>query len=115
MKKWKAAVVALVPGIIFVSWTSPVLADDIRVNYPGGAGYAQVRDNDEIVDACDTKENGRGISARYQLRSGAIGSVGDGNGSKAGCGIDRVGSSQNRVTYISVCQSGACQPWTRVP
>lgn len=105
-----AMAVALVPGIIFVPWTSPALAHDVR--YPSNNGYGQVRDNHEIVDACDTNRNGRGFSVRYQLRSGAIGSVGDGNGAKAGCGIARVGSRQNPVVRFTVCQAGTgCSPW----
>ncbi len=110
MKKWKAEVVALVPGIIFVPWASPALAHDVR--YDSNNGYGQVRDNHEIVDACDTNRNGRGFYVRYQLRSGAIGNVRDGNGADAGCGIDRVGSRQNPVVSFTVCQAvTGCSPW----
>ncbi|BBD66988.1 hypothetical protein NIES4072_57340 [Nostoc commune NIES-4072] len=110
MKKLKAAVVALVPGIIFVPWTSPALAHDVR--YPSNNGYGQVRDNHEIVDACDTNRNGKGFYVLYSLRSGARGRVGDGNGADAGCGIARVGSPQNPVVRFTVCQDfTGCSPW----
>lgn len=111
MKKWKAAVVALVPGIIFVPWTSPALAHDVR--HPStNNGYGQVRDNHQIVDACDTNRNGKEFSVRYKLRSGFIGGVADGNGANAGCGIARVGSRENPVVLFTVCQKGTgCSPW----
>jgi len=111
MKKWKAAVVALVPGIIFVPWTSPALAHDVRAI--NNEGYGQVRDNHEIVDACDTNRNGRGFSVRYQLQNGTMGNVGDGNGNDPGCGIQRVGRPSNQILRFRLCSgtSSNCGPW----
>lgn len=98
---------------ILVPWTSPAFAHDVR--YPGNDGYGQVRDNHEIVDACDTRENGQGFSVQYMLRSGAYGKVGDGNGSKPGCGIQRVGSPWNPVVKFTICTPFGCSPWRPVP
>lgn len=123
MKKWKAAFVALIPSIIFVPWTSPALAHDVRHNAPKycgtlgfqACGYGQVRDNHEIVDACDTVRDGTGVFVRYQLRSILGGIVNDGNGSKAGCGIKRVGSSSDPIVGFQVCakkRPEVCSPWS---
>jgi hypothetical protein len=90
---------------------SPALAHDTRFDgpYACGAtqlqscGYGQVRDSHQIVDACDTREDGRGYFVRYTLRNGGGGDVSDGNGAASGCGIQRVGSSSNPVASYRVC------------
>ncbi|RSM55625.1 hypothetical protein DMB66_35525 [Actinoplanes sp. ATCC 53533] len=101
---------------------SPALAHDTRYDgpYTCGAtqlqscGYGQVRDSHQIVDACDTRNDGQGFLVRYELRNGGSGSVSDGNGSAAGCGIQRVGSASNPVTRYTVCENLStdwCSSW----
>ncbi|RCJ42549.1 hypothetical protein A6769_37285 [Nostoc punctiforme NIES-2108] len=99
-------------GLLLVGTTviSPVLAEGIR--YPSNNGFGQVRDNREIVDACDTNENGKGFFVRYRLQNGTYGNVRDRNGAKAGCGIERVGSRQNPILRFTICQVGTgCSMW----
>ncbi|GAB1691394.1 hypothetical protein [Krasilnikovia sp. M28-CT-15] len=100
---------------------TPAYAHDLRVEGPWGCGnnplnqrcgYGQVRDQHEIVDACDVNADGAGFYVKYELRNGSFGTVGDGNGAKAGCGIKRVGST-SKVAKIQVCSDymGICLPW----
>lgn len=101
-------------GLLLIGTTgiSPVFADDVRYTSKNGYGFGQVRDHREIVDACDTKENGRGFYVRYGLQNGAYGIVRDGNGAKAGCGIERVGSQKNLIMRYTICQEfTGCSPW----
>lgn len=113
---------ALGTGMIFMPWTSPALAHDVRYDGPYGCGtlelqtcgYGQVRDNHEIVDACDIRRDGNGFAVVYRLRNGQKGVVNDGNGSKEGCGIQRVGSPSNPVVKFTVCKNWSetllCKP-----
>ena len=110
-------------GLLSVGAAFPAHAHDIRVWLDAcgplshsSCGYGQVRDNHEIVDACDTRADGLGVSTRYRLLSGAEGSVGDGNGSASGCGVRRVGTyGSNPVVAIRVCVDRAlidsCTGW----
>lgn len=90
---------------------TPALAEDIRAIGPfacgnprfDSCGYGQVRDRDQIVDACDTRADGDGYYVRYRVSSGAEGTVSDGNGAAAGCGIARVGSASIPVVAIQGC------------
>ena len=66
-------------------------------------GYGQVRDNHQVIDACDTREDGNGLYVKYRLLGGGEGKVGDGNGSAAGCGSRRVGSTAAPVVQFNVC------------
>lgn len=94
-----------------VAVATPAFAHDTRYDGPyacgptlvQSCGYGQVRDNHQIVDACDTREDGRGYVVLYTLRNGGTGEVRDGNGAASGCGIKRVGSSSNPVASYNVC------------
>lgn len=99
--------------------SSPALAHDRRYDGPyacgpssvQSCGYGQVRDNHQIIDACDTRADGYGYQVDYRLRSDPSGpnqpyrSVSDGNGSAAGCGIQRVGSASNPIKEWRVCSN----------
>jgi hypothetical protein len=67
-------------GVLSVGAAFPAQAHDIRlyVNVCQGpgtfqCGYGQVRDNHEIVDACDTLADGTGVYTRYRLLNGTVG------------------------------------------
>ena len=121
--RFAAATAACALG--FVALASPAQAHDVRVYGPfacgnprfSQCGYAQVRDSHEIVDACDTRADGDGYYVRYRVSSGAEGTVSDGNGAAAGCGIRRVGSASIPVTRIQGCTRAVlplrsnCTPW----
>jgi len=77
-------------------------------------GYGQVRDHHQIIDACDTYKDGDGLFVKYRLLGGGTGKVGDGNGSAAGCGIRRVGSTAAPVVQYNVCSDwliDQCTGW----
>jgi hypothetical protein len=97
-------------GLLTVGLALPAEAHDKRVTliYCGAddlfeCGYGQVRDSHQIVDACDTRADGDGVYVKYRLLGGGSGKVGDGNGSAAGCGIRRVGSTAAPVVQFNVC------------
>ncbi len=89
---------------------APASAHDVREPGPQctnnglvkSCGFGQARDNHQIIDACDTFADGRGLHVEYALRNGSLGNVPDGNGSKSGCGIARVGAS-SPIVAIRVC------------
>jgi hypothetical protein len=101
--------------LVLLGLASPAMAHDTRYDGPyacgitglQSCGYGQVRDSHQIVDACDTREDGEGFYVQYKLRNGVTGTVSDGNGSAAGCGIKRVGSSSNPVTQYTVCTNAS--------
>ncbi|XVU21727.1 hypothetical protein ACQPZJ_31205 [Actinoplanes sp. CA-054009] len=103
--------VVFASALITVGLASPALAHDTRFDGPyacgpttvQSCGYGQVRDSHQIVDACDTREDGNGFFVRYTLRNGGVGDVSDGNGAAAGCGIQRVGTASNPVASYRVC------------
>jgi hypothetical protein len=123
--RYRLAAVVSTCVLVLFAFASPARAHDIRINGPFACGvpkfsmcgYAQVRDNHEIVDACDTRADGDGYFVRYRVRSGAVGTVGDGNGSAAGCGIKRVGSPTIPIVAFQGCTDqnlwprNNCLPW----
>ena len=119
--KTRLAAAILGAGVLSAGTAFPAQAHDIRlyVNVCQGpgtfqCGYGQVRDNHEIVDTCDTLADGHGMYTRYRLLSGAEGTVGDPNGSAAGCGIRRVGTyGTNPVVAIRVCKEQLVDECTR--
>lgn len=77
-------------------------------------GYGQERDSHQIIDACDTRKDGYGLYVKYRLLGGGEGKVGDGNGSAAGCGIRRVGSTAAPIVQFNVCSDqliDQCTGW----
>jgi hypothetical protein len=109
-------------GLLTFGLALPAEAHDRRVTliYCGpdqlfACGYGQVRDSHQIIDACDTRADGDGLYVKYRLLGGGSGKVGDGNGSAAGCGIRRVGSTAAPVVQFNVCVDGLvwdpCTGW----
>jgi hypothetical protein len=66
-------------------------------------GYGGVYSNHTWVYACDIEPDGYGYAIVYELQSGAGGSVPDSNGSAAGCGSRRVGTTANPVVLFQLC------------
>jgi hypothetical protein len=90
-----------------------VLCERGSTNWTCGSGG--VRNSHTRIYACDFKAEGWGVRTHYQLRDGRIGYVGDGNGSKEGCGDRVVTKTANPVLYFQVCAgpNGAdqsCEP-----
>ncbi|MGC1211511.1 MAG: hypothetical protein WA890_09655 [Micromonospora sp.] len=82
--------------------------------YGAGAliGNAQVEADHLYVKACDFSADGIGIRAGYTTTDGVRDSVGDGNGSKSGCGREHTPSGF--VSSYRVCDStGRCSSWVR--
>ncbi|SDS19148.1 hypothetical protein [Actinoplanes derwentensis] len=113
-KKSTRLALATTAGLISaIGLASPALAHDTRYDGPyacgitevQSCGYGQVRDSHQIVDACDTREDGRGYFVEYTLQNGTKGSVNDGNGAASGCGIKRVGTTANPVYSYRVCSN----------
>jgi hypothetical protein len=108
-------------GLLTVGLALPAEAHDVSAATLGcGAeglfvcGYGQVRDSHQIIDACDTRADGNGLFVKYRLLGGGSGKVGDGNGSAAGCGIRRVGSTAAPVVQYNVCSDqliDQCTGW----
>ncbi|MEU7904742.1 hypothetical protein [Actinoplanes sp. NPDC049118] len=105
----RIAVTGFAVAAIVAATGSPAFAHDIREygpygcgTVPGSCGYGQVRDQHEIIDACDTKADGKGLEVNYELRNGSFGTVKDPNGSASGCGIKRVGST-SKIAKFQVC------------
>jgi hypothetical protein len=123
--RYRLAAVVSACALVLIAFASPARAHDSRIYGPYACGvpkfslcgYAQVRDNHEIVDACDTRADGDGYFVRYRVRSGAVGTVGNGNGSAAGCGIKRVGSPTIPIVAYQGCTDqnlwprNNCTPW----
>jgi hypothetical protein len=107
----RRALMAASVAALVIAFASPARAHDSRIYGPWACGvpkysmcgYAQVRDDHEIVDACDTRADGDGYFIRYRVSSGAVGTVGDGNGSAPGCGIKRVGSPTIPIVAYQGC------------
>lgn len=55
------------------------------------------------VSACDLKPDGLGVRTHFTLRDGAVGVVGDGDGSTGGCDERFVTTADNPVVYITAC------------
>lgn len=100
------AVVAFAGGASAHAHTLPL--------YGAGAliGNAQVEADHLYVKACDFSADGIGIRAEYKTTSGITDHVGDGNGSKSGCGREHTPSGF--VSSYRVCDSiGRCSSWVR--
>jgi hypothetical protein len=114
-KLFRLGAAAFGTGVLCLGVALPAQAHDLRLyldecNVGQRCGYGQVRDNHEIIDACDTRSDGLGLSTRYRLLDGTEGSVGDGNGAAAGCGVRRVGTyGSNPIVAIKVCVHKAIQ------
>lgn len=120
----RMAVVSTVVVGAMATLVTPTLAHDERQYAsfncgfpPLSCGFGQVRDNHQIIDACDTRADGRVIVVDYVLRNGRSGSVRDPNGSRSGCGIQRVGAT-SAVSQFRVCDNSlgggnsyVCFPW----
>jgi hypothetical protein len=97
--------------LLILGLSVPALAHDQRVRLLASCGaeslfecgYGQVRDNHQIIDACDIRKDGYGLYVKYTLFGGNEGRVGDANGSAAGCGIRRVGSAAYPIVRLNVC------------
>ena len=108
--RYRLAAVVSACILVLMAFAAPAGAHDSGISGPYACGvpkyslcgYAQVRDNHEIVDACDTRRDGDGYFVRYRVSSGAVGTVGDANGSAAGCGIKRVGSPTIPIVTASI-------------
>ncbi|WP_430784387.1 hypothetical protein [Actinoplanes sp. G11-F43] len=119
----RLAAVGFTFGLVTLGMASPAMAHDTRFDGPyacgptnvQSCGYGQVRDSHQIVDACDTRADGHGFYVSYERNSGATGTVGDGNGSTSGCGIQRVGTAANPVFRYKVCSNQGlihvCSGW----
>jgi hypothetical protein len=115
-------VMALVGGGITAT-ALPAMAHAVDVHVYCGPGVEDthtcgsggVRNSHTRIYACDFKAEGWGVRTHYQLRNGTQGYVGDGNGSKEGCGDRVVTKTANPVLYFQVCagRNGAdedCEP-----
>jgi hypothetical protein len=106
------AVVSVTFVALLGTLSTPASAHDVHAVGPFGCGFppascgfGQVRDQHEIIDACDTKADGKTLRVKYELRNGSFGQVDDPNGATAGCGIVRVGAT-SRIAKIAVCSNG---------
>ncbi|MFI9382160.1 hypothetical protein [Kutzneria sp. NPDC052558] len=71
--------------------------DNVQLGHGGdttGATY---------IYACDDRADGLGVRMHYLLRNGAGGTVGDANGSAAGCGGRTVTSASNPAVEMELC------------
>ena len=123
--RYRLAAVVSACILVLMAFAAPAEAHDSGISGPYACGvpkyslcgYAQVRDNHEIVDACDTRRDGDGYFVRYRVSSGAVGTVGDANGSAAGCGIKRVGSPTIPIVAYQGCTDqnlwprSSCTSW----
>ena len=62
--------------------------------------------------ACDDRADGDGVRTEVRLNNGYTDSVGDANGSKAGCS-DKTTPGQYYAVQYRVCSGPACTGWAR--
>ena len=105
----KRMFIVVLAGVgLAITLAVPAQAHDMSFTGPYGCGlalwtecgYGAFTGQHTWVAACDTRADGRGYSVEYQLANGATGTVGDGNGSKSGCGGQYVTTQANRVVRV---------------
>jgi hypothetical protein len=82
------------------------------IPYAAGIGWVE---NHNRAFACDQAADGRGIRTEYTYRlpNGVIdlGSVGDGNGSKSGCGSGQAPGGPTMLSFRVCAGSAICTSW----
>jgi len=87
----------------FIAVSAPAaMADPMSVQLPY-EGHGGVHTGHTYVYACDDNADGDGVRMWYWLRSGGTGQVGDGNGSRSGCGGRSVTTTANPVVKVQLC------------
>ncbi|MBW4444951.1 MAG: hypothetical protein KME10_27940 [Plectolyngbya sp. WJT66-NPBG17] len=73
-----------------------------KANVPETSNHAGVAANKRYIGACDTEEDGNGVYTEYEVVGGEVTyRLGDGNGSKDGCG--------SRTTDSNIIKFRACE------
>lgn len=113
MARVRAAVITgLSVAALLVSAASPALAH--RETAPlHGSDEAFVDANHLAITACDHEADGHGVRAEYYTwgSQGTLRSVGDGNGSAAGCGTE-ISEDGWEIKQFRVCEATqGCAGW----
>jgi len=82
----RGAVVVAAATAIVVAASSPASAYTRQYLSEDSPNYAGVGDDRRWVEVCDMERDGNGVKGEFVMINGRTMTVGDGNGSAAGCG-----------------------------
>jgi hypothetical protein len=76
-------------------------------------GYAVFNPNGEHLYACDTRADGRSVTAHAYWNGADRARVTDGNGARAGCGHRNLSIAEGTQVWLALCVQGiGCTSWS---
>lgn len=99
--------------------SEPASSTPLRLDVPGGGGYAELDLTRHSLTVCDTNANGRGVSVDFTIDDRPPTHIGDANGSQPPCREQQVNGP---VLTIRICEADSpadtnpvCTTWQKVP